>query len=156
MSEKASVVLKIIHENEVGLLLPCLEELAQHHNIVSTNFKGHYPRIPYEEVLRDFEQHVKAGKSRIAVVQEENNIIGFCKCDIEDNKKHGKLDYLAVLKSYRGNGYGGMLMNWAMDFFRRNEIEKIELRVVEGNETIHLYEKYGFKIASHVMWKTEV
>lgn len=148
-----TVVLRTIHENEIGLLHTCLEDLAQHHNMVSTNFKGYYPRISNEEVLEVFEQHVKSGKSRIAVVQEEDSIIGFCKCDIEDNKKHGKLDYLAVLKSYRGNGYGGMLMDWAMDFFHRNEVEKIAITVVEGNETIHLYEKYGFKIASHVMWK---
>ena len=88
-------------------------------------------------------------------MQENNTVIGFCKCDIDEKCKQGKLDYLMVLSPYRGNGYGGMLMDWAIGYFSGKGIEHIEVKVVAGNEAIHLYEKYGFKINSHILWKTK-
>ena len=59
-----------------------------------------------------------------------------------------------VLAPYRGRGYGGMLMDWAMEHFSQKEIPQVEVRVVAGNEAIHLYEKYGFKINAHILWRT--
>lgn len=144
--------LRILKENEIGLLKECLEELAGHHNMVSTHFKGYYPRKSYIEVMDKFSREVNTGTSSIAVIQEKDRIIGFCKCDVEEDK-YGKLDYLVVLQFHRGKGYGKILMEWAMNFFEEKGIERIEIKVVEGNETIHLYEKYGFKTASHILWK---
>lgn len=144
--------LRIIQENEIGLLKECLAELAGHHNMASTHFKGYYPRKPYVEVIDKFRRQVSKGIACIAVVCKNDTIVGFCKCDVEDDK-YGKLDYLVVMESYRGNGYGNMLMEWAMNFFEKNGIKIIEVKVVDGNEAIHLYEKYGFKIASHVLWR---
>lgn len=77
-------------------------------------------------------------------------VIGFCKIDTE--RDEGKLDYLVVLQGYRGNGYGRALMDWAMEQFRESGIRYIEVRVVDGNEAIHLYEKYGFKMNAHILW----
>lgn len=76
-------------------------------------------------------------------------MIGFCKIDIEDTK--GILDFLVVLKKYRGNGYGKELMDWAMAMFHQSNVEQIEVKVVDGNDTIHLYERYGFKVRGHIM-----
>ena len=47
-----------------------------------------------------------------------------------------------------------MLMDWAMKFFSEKGITQIEVKVVAGNEAIHLYEKYGFKINAHILWRT--
>lgn len=138
-----------INSSEVPELLECLSALAEHHNRVSVNFKGSYPLISHEDTLASFSASLENGTSRIAVLESPEKIIGFCKIDITD--KDGYLSHLVVLKEYRGSGYGKMLMDWAMEQFRKSGVRNIELKVVDGNEAIHLYEKYGFKIKSHIL-----
>ena len=50
-----------IGSQEVYTLKNCLEELAEHHNKVSVNFKGCYPKQPFEETLIRFSVDVDAG-----------------------------------------------------------------------------------------------
>lgn len=82
-------------------------------------------------------------------MEDNGSVVGFCKIDICGYV--GKLDYLVVLKEYRGKGYGKALMDWAMSSFDRNGAHHIEVKVVDGNEAIHLYEKYGFKMNAHIL-----
>ena len=82
-------------------------------------------------------------------MEDNGSVVGFCKIDICGYV--GKLDYLVVLKEYRGKGYGKALMDWAMGSFDRNGVHHIEVKVVDGNEAIHLYEKYGFKMNAHIL-----
>lgn len=138
-----------INQTELPKLLPCLEQLAEHHNQVSVNFKGCYPSKPLGETLIWFATDLQNQISHIAVVEEAESIVGFCKVDIVKN--YGKLDYLAVRKEHRGKGYGTKLMTWAMELFRENCISNIEVKVVDGNPAIHLYEKFGFRMNAHVL-----
>lgn len=138
-----------ITTDEVPKLSNCLRALAEYHNEVSTCFKGDYPSRPYESTLKLFEKALAEKTSHIAVVEDDNSIVGFCKIDIYD--ENGKLDYLVVKKEYRGKGYGKILMDWAMQLFTRYGIHYIEVKVIDGNEAIHLYEKYGFRINAHIL-----
>jgi ribosomal protein S18 acetylase RimI-like enzyme len=36
-------------------------------------------------------------------------------------------------------------MDWALNTFQKLGINEIDVKVVYGNEAIHLYEKYGFR-----------
>ena len=63
----------------------------------------------------------------------------------------GKLDYLVIMKEYRGRGFGKRLMDWAIRMFAEHEIQQIEVKVVDGNEAIQLYEKYGVKMKEHIL-----
>lgn len=138
-----------IDKTEVDKLSECISALSEYHNKVSVNFKGYYPKRAYSDTLESFSENLESGMSRIAVIESTEKVIGFCKIDILQST--GKLDYLMVLQEHRGNGYGKMLMNWAMGQFRESNISDIEVRVVDGNETIHFYEKYGFKMKSYVL-----
>ncbi len=140
--------MRLLAYGEAGRLEECLEALAAHHNKVSVHFRGTYPKRPYKDTLASFEEGLRSGRSRIAVVGEKK-ILGFCKIDIDG--ADGKLDYLVVLKEARGKGYGGRLLGWALDAFRESGVRRIELRVVDGNDAAGFYEKYGFRVNSHVM-----
>lgn len=144
--------IRILSHGETDQLLDCLQDLAAHHNRVSVHFPGHYPVRPYEQTLALFSDSILQGRSQIAVVESQGRVVGFCKIDLEGTK--GKLDYLAVLHSFRGQGYGTALMDWAMDTFQAHRIEQIEVKVVDGNGAIHLYEKYGFRMSAHILWRT--
>ena len=86
-------------------------------------------------------------------MENETEIAGFAKVDLDGKK--GKLDYLVVLEEYRGRGYGKMLMDWAMAAFRENGVAEIEVKVVDRNPAIHLYEAYGFRMNAHILMKKE-
>ncbi len=138
-----------ITPSEVSQLYDCIQELSEYHNTTSVNFKGCYPINPYERTLESFEAALRKKESYIAVSEFENQIIGFCKVDISG--ENGKLDYLLVKEEFRGKGFGKELMDWAMLMFAQNTVRHIEVKVVDGNPTIHLYEKYGFKMKSHIL-----
>ena len=138
-----------ITKDEVGGLRECLEALAGHHNRVSVHFKGAYPSQPYGEKTAGFADALAHGGSHIAVVEEGEKIVGFCKIDLNGEK--GKLDYLVVLPSCRGKGYGKALMDWAMAAFSQAGAHRIEVKVIDGNDAIHLYEKYGFQMNAHIL-----
>ncbi len=141
--------MKELAAGEVYKLEECLTELAAHHNEVSRNFRGQYPKKPIGETLMSFEKDVEGGGSRIAVTEHDGSISGFCKIDIDG--ADGKIDYLIVLKSVRGTGAGKLLVDWALDVLGQNGVERVEVRVVDGNEAIHFYEKYGFRVNSHIL-----
>jgi len=139
-------MLREIKDNEFELLRPCIECLNNHHNEISINFKGTYPRHNVEDKINTFRESVLSGKSKIAVIIDENKIVGVCKIDLD-----GIFDYLVVLCDYRQKGYGDRLMKWALEEYKRLNINNIELHTVYGNDAIHFYEKYGFKMQSYVM-----
>lgn len=138
-----------IEYTEVYRLRECLEQLAEHHNEVSVNFKGCFPKKPYSESLAVFEEAVKSGKSRIAVIEEQDRIVGFTKIDRIGAEGH--IDILVILKDQRGKGYGKQLMDWAVDTLRQDGAARIEIRVVDGNDAKAFYEKYGFKTVSEIL-----
>ncbi len=138
-----------ISSKETGRLLECLEALAEHHNQVSEHFKGRYPQTPSEQKIRQFESELEEGRSRIAVIESEKKVIGFCK--INTDADTGVLEYLVVLDRERGKGYGAALMEWALNTFRALGIKEIDVKVVCGNDAVRLYEKYGFRARSVIL-----
>ncbi len=141
-----------ITADEVSRLLPCLKALAQHHNEVSANFKGAYPAHAYADALAEFAQLLHTGTSKIAVVEQGVDIVGFGKID---RQPAAKLSHLVVLKKQRGQGYGAKLMDWAMAQFASAGCRQIELKVVAGNPAIGLYERYGFQASAYIMWRRD-
>ena len=142
-------MIREIKSGETGKLYECLEALAEHHNKVSVHFKGCYPQTPSGKRIRQFESELEEDKSRIAVVENDSKIIGFCKIGTDGST--GILEYLVVLDQERGKGYGAALMDWALNTFRKLGVNEIDVKVVYGNEAIHLYEKYGFREKSVIM-----
>ena len=138
-----------ISSDEVRKLRECLIALANHHNKVSVNFKGCYPKVPIEQTIEHFAVDLKDGRSCVAVIENDDTVIGFCKINIDNTI--GVLEYLVVLDDYRGLGYGALLIEWALSRFARQGIHDIDVKVADGNEAVSLYEKYGFKMNAHIL-----
>lgn len=142
-------MMREITADETQELYELIKQLSEHHNIVSVHFKGAFPTRPYEDTVRIFSDDILSGRSKISVIEEDGKIVGFSKIDIDGVK--GKLDYLVVDESYRGNGFGSILMDEAMRVFRESGVHEIEVKVIDGNEAVHLYEKYGFRTKAHIL-----
>ena len=152
--EKLLPPLRQITADEAPRLRACVQALSEHHNRVSVNFKGSYPSRSYDKALSLFAQALEENVSRIAVIEEGGEIAGFCKVDLHGDGT-GKLDYLVVLPQCRGRKYGKALMDWAMAVFSGSGVRKIEVKVVDGNDAVHLYEKYGFRMNAHILVRGE-
>jgi ribosomal protein S18 acetylase RimI-like enzyme len=142
---------KLIGITEVDSLKDCLVELAEHHNTVSLNFKGDFPKQPIGTTLAEFKKEITEETADIYAVIDNETVAGFCK--IHFTGKFGSMDYLIVKKKYRKLGYGKILMDRAMQEFKQRDIEHIEIRVVIGNNIQKFYENYGFKPKSIILAK---
>ena len=138
-----------IKKDRINELYDLLAELAAHHNAVSADFKGDFPRHPIGDVLKNFAESLDEGTSHIAAALEGDRIAGFCKADISEDK--GKIDYLIVSEKDRGKGLGKQLMDWAMKVFSDSNVHSLEVKVVYGNDAARIYEKYGFRTESLLM-----
>ena len=138
-----------IRSDEVYKLKECLIALAAHHNKVSVNFKGCYPKTPVEDTIGRFALDLNKEKAHIAVVENGEKVTGFCKIDLDNSV--GVLEYLVVLEECRGMGYGAELIEWALNKFSCFGVHNIDVKVADGNEAVSLYEKYGFKMNAHIL-----
>ena len=141
--------MRVIKSDEVYKLKECLTALAAHHNKISINFKGCYPKTPIEDTMDRFADELENETANIAVIENDEKVVGFCK--INHDNKVGVLEYLVVLEEHRGMGYGAVLMEWALDEFSKSGVHDIDVKVVDGNEAITMYEKYGFKMNAHLL-----
>jgi len=145
-----NTIIESLNHTETGNILPLLEFLAEHHNKVSTNFSGMYPLKPLEQVICEISQAVKNGYSKVDVVKKNNHIIGFSQYTIENNA--GELKFLVVLPEHKNQGYGKLLIERALKYFEEQQVKRIDIRVLYGNDDAkRFYEKYGFKVASQIM-----
>ncbi|SHM87819.1 Acetyltransferase (GNAT) family protein [Bacillus sp. bc15] len=145
------IINKQITLEEIEVIRNPLNKLHEYHNSKSKFFSGDYPRITFEERIKEYEKNLKYGEYRIELLieAETDYILGFY---IAYGKKvSGKIEVLFVDEKYRRNGLGLKLMNSAMEWFKEKQIYEIELTVVYGNEAVSFYEKLGFYPRSIVM-----
>lgn len=143
---------KIITLEEIEILRKPLESLNKHHNNKSIYFSSSYPRVTFDERVKNYRANEKSGKYRIEVLtsSETETIIGFCIIYIKLDL--GKIEVLYVDENCRRIGIGTKLINNAMKWFALNNIHEIELTVVYGNDdAISFYQKFGFYPRSYIM-----
>ncbi|MED1555367.1 GNAT family N-acetyltransferase [Bacillus paramycoides] len=142
---------KYITLDEIEIIRDSLDKLHEYHNSKSKYFSGDYPRITFEERIEEYKRNSKYGEYRteLLIDSETDNILGFC---IAYSKKiSGKIEVLFVDEKYRRNGFGLKLMNSAVEWFKEQQIDDIELTVVYGNEAVSFYQKLGFYPRSIIM-----
>ncbi|MEB9612777.1 GNAT family N-acetyltransferase [Bacillus cereus] len=145
------IIKKQITLNDIDILREPLDKLHEHHNSQSKYFSGDYPRITFEERIEEYKKISRGGEFRIELLIESRglSIIGFC---ISYRKnKNGKIDVLFIDEKYQRNGLGIKLMNSAIEWFKKMNINEIELLVVYGNEVDSFYQKFGFNPRSIIM-----
>ena len=145
------IIAKQITVEDMETLRKSLDKLHKYHNTKSKYFSGDYPRITFEERIKEYRKNAKLGEYRIELLvdSETSNIIGFCIAYIR--KTGGVVEVLFVDEKYRRNGLGVKLMSSAMEWFGENHIKDIELTVVYGNEAVSFYQKLGFYPRSIIM-----
>lgn len=100
----------------------------------------------FKQIIKDDTESI----SNLFLVAEVNGrIVGFSRCEGNKLKRsaHKVVFGICVLKEYWGYGIGKNLLKESIAWADSNEIKKINLNVLETNETaIKLYQKYGFEV----------
>lgn len=131
-------------EESLELIQLSNENKDEYFKIINESFTD-MPHACYTEAS-DVEEYLNKSneESYYFMVSKYNTIIGFLNCEIEG--KRGQFD-IGLCKNYRGQGYGKVLLETAINFLKQKKVENIELVVIEKNNiAFEMYKKRGFKI----------
>ncbi|MCM1487181.1 MAG: GNAT family N-acetyltransferase [Firmicutes bacterium] len=140
---------KLLNKDDIPKVKPLIEALGAYHNKIPQKTPVKYPLVPVSEGIAFMISCQENNTGKVMGLYDDDRIVGFAAIHFENGK--GLLDYLFVYDEYRRNGYGGKLMNWALDEFKAADAEYAELKVVYGNNTKGLYEKFGFNTRCEIM-----
>jgi ribosomal protein S18 acetylase RimI-like enzyme len=145
-----NIVIEKLCASKIEELNDLLLELVDHHNRVSKYFQGKFPSKPLNEKMAEIKDKVNNGTTLVDVIRLNKTIIAFAIYFVDNNT--GILEYLVTSVKYRNKGYGKVLMDNIMAYFEKNEVKRIEIRVVYGNDNAKkFYERYGFQIQSEIL-----
>ncbi len=136
--------------DEIRLIQPCLEGLADHHNRTAADFSGIYPTMPIETHLHHMKEHVENNTALIlGLFLEDGALGGFGMASAEAGL--GEIDYLYVRDDLRGSSWGGQILEKLLDYLDRTGARFIDVKGVDGNPARNFYEKHGFSLRSVVL-----
>lgn len=86
--------------------------------------------------------------ARQSWIFDGDEIVGFMACYVNDPENEtAYITTISIVKKYKGQGLGKMLLNDCVDFAKNNGFNKVKLEVSKINTAaILFYEKQGFAI----------
>lgn len=120
-------------------------EIIQYIQITDDEQYGHVFSTSELDELSNFMSHTKPQSKEIIewfLASIENKPIGSLWMELRENKT---FIGLFILKEFRGQGYGRLVLNHIVGISKENGCRAIYLNVRENNlSAIKLYESYGF------------
>ncbi len=114
----------------------------------------------YLSVKKELLREIKEKNSLYLVAEEDGELKGYirgCIINVKDPffkpQKIGYLHAMVTKKKYRGKGVSNKLYTELLKWFRKNKCATVSLEVFATNPAVKLYEKWGYKISTHKMWK---
>lgn len=133
-----------IKEEGLGLVKLSINNLGEYIEVYNKSFMD-MPHGTYidEKEAKEYLDKVNDNNGYFMVSVDGVNI-GFMNVNIDNNE--GFFD-IGLCKEYRGQGYGKRLLETAIDFLKKKNVEKICLTVIEKNNVAYeMYKKRGFKV----------
>ncbi len=94
---------------------------------------------------RHIDDDVAANPTGIFVAESRERLVGYITTRVERDASKGRIPNLAVAAEFRGQGLGRRLIEYALDYFRREKLEYALIETMAQNEVgQHLYPACGF------------
>lgn len=122
---------------------------ALHQDAFSSHF-GFKPRAKADWIQLERETQTREPEGSV-ILEVGGKPVGFLLSASElVHENGGFVDSIGVIQSAQGNGYGKVLLKWAIDYNTRLGRKKLDLNVDSGNESgaLRLYESLGFRPVS--------
>lgn len=119
----------------------CLDSVAREKIFIDLT------EAPPLEGVHGFQMALISSGAPVTYAVDRDRVIGWCDIIPEKHTRHchrGRLG-MGLLKDFRGQGIGGLLLSSTIEMAKLFGLEKIELNVYSSNEfAIRLYKKFGF------------
>jgi len=118
--------------------------LRDHHIEKSTFFKEQLENVDFPQRLTQLEQKGELGQIQVGIVlNSDDEARGYCIATIVE--RVGEIESIYVHPDSRGLGLGSKLMHHALEWFERQEVNRQQIYVAEGNEeSWSFYARFGF------------
>ena len=94
---------------------------------------------------RHIDEDVESNAAGIFVAEEDGRILGYITTRLERAIGKGRIPNLAVIAEVRGRGVGRQLIEYALEYFRREGMSFAMIETMAYNEVgNHLYPACGF------------
>jgi len=138
-----------LHPEDIETIKPLWESLNEVHHKNSQNWKEHFAKFTFQKRIRSIQNNDKYSVFISSLNQE---IYGYCIASINNNI--GEIDSIFVKENYRGTSLGKKLVENAIEWLKRKNVECIKVGIAEGNESVlQFYEKLGFKKSMTILKK---
>lgn len=109
---------------------------------------------------RELQHRIDDPNYRLTVAEVDKELVGYSLSYVSKKPyffklgKFGFIGDLFVLEQHRRKGYGRLLVDDAVEFFKRKNINQIELLVADENiNTVKFWEEMGYKTLLRWMYK---
>ena len=131
---------------------PLWKKLNALHAEKSRHFAEAFAKTSFSERKADLESKAIKGELLVILaVTEAEGCIAYCVCSVDKESrdsgasKVGEIDSMFVSLPYRRQGIGQQLVKRCMEWFEKNEAEKVIVLVAVGNEEVlEFYKIFGF------------
>lgn len=145
------MIIRRAEEKDIDQILKLLSQVLEvHYKLRPDLFISGTTKYTKNELT----QIIDNDRKTIFVAVEDNKVLGYVFCEIDDFPKRNAMiaykslyiDDLCVDESERGNGIGKQLFEYAKEFAKEIDCLEIELHVWEGNDSAKtFYERMGLK-----------
>lgn len=130
---------------ELNLIKGLWEELNTIHLEDSKYFKERYKENDFEKRCAKFRDINPADFLGYIVVDDEDEILGYCISTVKREERKGEIDSLFLKDCLRGLGYGSELVERSVEWLKKNGCNSISVSVADGHESVFdFYMKHGF------------
>lgn len=124
---------------------PLWEKQRLHHHNKTIHFKNRFASYTFNSRKESILKNVKDCLVEIVQDVEKDKYIGYCVSTLY-NSNDGEIDSIYVEPEYRKMHVGHALMEDAIKWLEKNDVNDINIYVGVGNESVFdFYEKFGFK-----------
>jgi ribosomal protein S18 acetylase RimI-like enzyme len=143
-------------EKHIPGLTDLWEELARHH----ASFDPRFPMVANARALCDeyIRKFMADSDTRVLVAIDNNKPVAYAIVQIRKSpvwlrEKSGYIEDMVVTSGLRHNGVGSLLLEKAMDWFKAEKIDLVELTVAVKNKVGYsFWKKHGFKDYLHRLY----
>lgn len=139
-------------KEDIAAIEPLWEKLNALHLQKSVHFKDKYRKWTFRDRMLSLQGKIENGKVKLDLLFDEDaqKYTGYCLSTIADGK--GVVESIFIESAYRKHGFGGMLMQNALDWFSENGVSEIGADVAYDNrEALPFYQRYGLFVSAYLL-----
>lgn len=141
---------ELIHE-----IKPLWESLNTYHHNMAINFQDKMQSNSFEKRHNKFKKDTYKVNVEIIKKKEKEQPIAYSITSL-NQEGVGEIDSLFVKEEYRNLALGEKLMNNALQWLNKKNINVKRIKVAEGNEVVlNFYKKFGFETRFYVLEETK-